>query len=237
MMASGPPPPRAKVREAIPALRISLVDIDLLPGERWWGGAVADGTAMPFGTSVHRRDLNENAGFLEDPTNGANQAAPLLVSDRGRYVWSDWPFVFEFAPGHLAVRGRDVLLDGGDEPTLAAGFRAAAAAHFPPSGRTPALPMFTGPQYNTWMEMPYAPTQVRVLDYVAGLLSAGFPPGVVMIDDRWSRGLRNLALRPSRLPRSRGHGCAAARLGLSGDAVARTVRQSGQPDVPRSATA
>ena len=27
------------------------------PGEGWWGGAVADGQAMPFGSAAHRRDL------------------------------------------------------------------------------------------------------------------------------------------------------------------------------------
>ena len=36
------------------------------------------------------------------------------------------------------------------------------------------------------MELPYTPTQQGVLDYARGLLDAGFPPGAVMIDDRWS---------------------------------------------------
>ena len=49
---------------------------------------------------------------------------------------------------------------------------------FPASNRTPAEQMFTGPQYNTWIEMPYPPTQQRVLDYVRRMLDAGFPPGL-----------------------------------------------------------
>ena len=28
--------------------------------------------------------------------------------------------------------------------------------------------MFTAPQYNTWIEMPYRPTQEAVLDYARG---------------------------------------------------------------------
>lgn len=158
----------------------------LLDGELWWGGAVADGTAMPFGVgSRHHRDLSTNAGFVGDPAAGANQSAPLLVSSRGRYVWSAQAFAFGFADGQLAVSGTDVVVGEGDTPTLAGAFRA-ARVNFPALGRAPAAPLFAGPQYNTWMELPYRPTQDGVLAYVRGLLDAGFPPGVVMIDDRWS---------------------------------------------------
>lgn len=31
------------------------ITIPLLPGECWWGGAVQDGTHMPFGALPHRR--------------------------------------------------------------------------------------------------------------------------------------------------------------------------------------
>lgn len=163
----------------------STLRVELLPGERWWGGAVADGKTMPFGERPHARDLRVNVGFPDDPTDGSNQAAPLLVSNRGRYVWSDEPFAFTVDASQIVVTGGSPsLAEAGS--TLAQAFRAASAAHFPPSGGTPAAEMFTGPQYNTWMELPYTPTQQGVLDYVRGLLDDGFPPGVVMIDDRWS---------------------------------------------------
>ena len=45
--------------------------------------------------------------------------------------------------------------------------------------------MFRAPQYNTWIEMPYGQTRGRAV-LCAGLLDAGFPPGVLTIDDRWS---------------------------------------------------
>ncbi|WP_420119888.1 glycoside hydrolase family 31 protein [Nakamurella sp.] len=163
------------------------IEIALVHGERWWGGAVADGTLMPFGSAVHHRDLGVNAGDAEDPSAGANQSAPLLLSDRGRYVWSAEPFAFTVTRGRLSLQGMDVEIGAGTTPSLAGAFRAAAARHFPPSGRAPDAALFRGPQYNTWMELPYTPTQQGVLDYVRGLLDAGFPPGVVMIDDRWSQ--------------------------------------------------
>lgn len=160
--------------------------LDLLPGERWWGGAVADGGRMPFGARPHRRDLATSAGSMDDPTAGANQSAPLLVSSAGRYVWSDRPFAFAFdGAGGLDLDGTDLVV-GHEGTTLGAAFRAAASRHFPPAGRPPAPLMFTAPQYNTWIEMPYRPTQEAVLAYADGVLDAGFPPGVLMIDDLWS---------------------------------------------------
>lgn len=47
---------------------------------------------MPFGTRRQHRDLASNAGLVDDPLAGANQSAPLLLSDLGRSVWSDDPF-------------------------------------------------------------------------------------------------------------------------------------------------
>lgn len=154
----------------------STLRIELLPGERWWGGTVADGKLMPFADRPHERDLRVNVGFPDDPTDGSNQAAPLLVSNRGRYVWSKGAFAFAVDGPELTVTGGEpVLVEAGT--TLADAFRAASATHFPPSGQAPAAQMFTGPQYNTWMELPHTPTQQGVLDHVRGLLDDGFPPG------------------------------------------------------------
>ena len=60
--------------------------------------------------------------------------------------------------------------------------------------------MFTGPQWNTWIELPYEPTQHSVLDYARGVVEAGFPPGVLMIDDRWSYDYGNWTFDAIRFP-------------------------------------
>lgn len=175
------------------------VHLELLPGEKWWGGAVADGQQMPFGAAPHRRNLATSAGFLSDDAEGANQSAPLLLSSRGRIVWSERPFAFSFDAGRLSVTGHSVIqARAGD--TLGEAFRHASASFFPPSGRAPAPEMFTGPQYNTWIEMPYAPTQDAVLAYVRGILDAGFPPGLVLIDDTWSPSYGGWTFDPIRFP-------------------------------------
>ena len=160
--------------------------LSIQAGEWWWGGAVADGQLMPFGPAPHRRNLATSAGLADDDHGGANQSAPFLVSSAGRYIWSERPFTFAFdGVGGLELVGQDMVL-GEAGRSLASAFRAAAAKHFPASNRTPGELMFISPQYNTWIEMPYHPTQEAVLDYARGVLDAGLPPGLIMIDDRWS---------------------------------------------------
>ena len=62
--------------------------IQLYEDENFWGGCVTDGRAMPFGDRPFERDLYGD-------TKG-NQAQPLLISARGRYVWCGEPFKFTF---------------------------------------------------------------------------------------------------------------------------------------------
>lgn len=170
----------------------------LEPGERWWGGAVADSRHMPYGLRPFRRDLAFHTGRAAS-MRGANQSAPLLLSSTGRIVWSDRPFAFSIAQGRLEVRGSDVRLSRGGS-TLREAFREASARYFPPAGTTPARELFTGPQYNCWIEMPYTPTQEAVLTYVRRLLDEGMPPGVVMIDDSWSPDYGTWRFDPTRFP-------------------------------------
>jgi len=73
--------------------------LDLAEGEYWWGGAVADGQRMPFGGGALQRNLATSAGLLTDDQDGANQSAPFLISNRGRYIWSEDAFSFEFVDG------------------------------------------------------------------------------------------------------------------------------------------
>jgi hypothetical protein len=190
--------------------------IPILPGEWWWGGATADGTHMPLGPgSAHPwRDLAWNSGRIENPAIGSNQAMPMLVSSGGRALVSSGPFAFRVQDGVIEVRPSDprtsapqpaapaapsaddavpvgpaepaVTLLEANDPTLRSAVQTALAHIAPPNGRVPARAMFEGPQYNTWVETPYLPTQDGVLDYARRVLAAGFPPGVLMIDDTWA---------------------------------------------------
>src|ERR1041385_9394062 len=99
---------------------------------------------MPYGAD---RAISRSLHAI-DPE--SNQIQPLLVSSAGRYVWNDSPFEFAFVGDQLRLTHADAdwqVETGG--ATLAEAFRAAARAHFPPTGKRPASPLFTAPQYNT----------------------------------------------------------------------------------------
>lgn len=173
----------------------------LIPGEHWWGGKVADGRFMPYGDTPLERNLStwkHEPGQLPE---ASNQSAPLLVSTRGRYLWSDGPITFAFRDGSLsATSPSSIELETTAEPTLRSAYLAACERHFPPSGKTPAKAMFTKPQYNTWIEMPYRPTQQAVIDYADAMLDAGMPAGVIMIDDKWSPDYGTWTFDPATFP-------------------------------------
>lgn len=176
------------------------VELTVERGEVWWGGSVEDGVRMPFGaSSSYARDLGAPARHGTDDGAASSQSSPLLVSTTGRIVWSERPFAFEFAGGRLSIVGRDIeVLRHGE--SLRDAFVEASRRYFPPSGRTPARELFLGPQYNTWIEQPYRPTQDAVLRYVRGLLDAGMPPGTVFIDDSWSPDYGTWRFDPARFP-------------------------------------
>jgi len=81
---------RNSERVAIADLRPSMLnsygedDFDFA-GRKWWGGISNAGGKMPYRDTIWV-DMRGN--------NYANQAAPLLVSSAGRYIWSDEAFAF-----------------------------------------------------------------------------------------------------------------------------------------------
>ena len=73
--------------QAQDTLRLSIE-----PNEYWWGGLSADAHLMPYSSSTSlQRDLLGN--------NYGNQAQPLLISSRGRYIWSPKPIAYRFEEG------------------------------------------------------------------------------------------------------------------------------------------
>ena len=146
--------------------------------ELWYGGAVCDGMNQPYAPSsrcelaLHRSD-------------SPNQCMPLLLSSKGRYLWCGDGFTARFGGGAIEYSG-GVELGQGDEPTLRGAYRAAMARHFPFVRGAPDGRFFSGPVYNTWIELTFHQSQRGVLDYARNILSHGLPPGVLMIDDGWS---------------------------------------------------
>lgn len=175
----------------------SKTEIRLLPGERWWGGRAADGMSMPYGAAPFEADLTE--------TLGSNQAAPLLLSSKGRYVWSEEPFAFTFTEENLILSEEKskVTVEEGYE-NLRGAYAAAGGRHFPAAGSYPDELLFTAPQYNLWIELLYEPTQDKVLAYAKAVLDQGMPPGVIMIDDNWHEPYGSWRFHSGRFPDPKG---------------------------------
>lgn len=159
------------------------LSIKLLPDEYWWGGLARHGDQMPFYAQTRYQQSLHRTFF-------GNQASPLLVSSKGRYVWSESPFTFQFTDGVLYIDEYidDAIICGqAKEGTLRGAYLTAAQRFFPLSGRIPHELSFLAPQYNTWIDMGKYPTQEKVLRYAQDILKAGMRPGVLIIDDFWYR--------------------------------------------------
>lgn len=152
------------------------MQLELLENEVFWGGNVADGYRMPMGKETLQHDLRYD--FRE------NQAAPFLVSNMGRYVWSEKAFLYRFDNGHLTLEGEDIVVRDGFS-CLKDAYMDAAKTYFPSNGKCPDALMFTCPQYNSWIEMIYEPTGEKMEKYAKSLIDAGYSAGVMMIDDNW----------------------------------------------------
>lgn len=167
------------------------IKISFLEDEKWWGGRSFDGHMMPFQTG-YKADLR-----ISSP----NQAMPLLISNKGRYLWSEYPFRIQINEDNLQIDYRYGEIEMADGfCTMSAAYEEACKKHFPTDKKMPGLLNFTSPQYNTWIEMHYEPSQEKVLSYAREVLENGFKPGVLMIDDNWMKDYGNWEFNPAFFP-------------------------------------
>lgn len=167
--------------------------IKLFRGEGWYGGAVGSGMHMPFGDRHFSFRLRGDAS--------GNQSNPVLISTKGRWIWSEHPFTYIFRNDSLIVSETEgPLLAGKSGISLRDAYRYASRQFFPPSGKWPDSLLVTAPQYNLWIELLYNPNQGDVLRYAYNVLANGFPAGVLMVDDNWSTDYGVFDFNPQKFP-------------------------------------
>ncbi len=155
----------------------------LLTNEFWWGGRTSDGVKLPFGERTnYKANLNDN---------GYNQAAPFFVSSKGRYLWSDEPFSIRVSRGQIICEGSAFIQLDEQNQTMREAFKSARRKLMPPPGVIPDPMLFRTPQYNTWIELMYDQEESAILEYASRLITEGYPPGVLMIDDNWQEDYGN----------------------------------------------
>ncbi len=151
----------------------------LIKNEKWWGGAVSFGQNMPMGTTLFSFDLNGDGS--------GNQSSPLLISNKGRWIWSNEPFRYTFTPDSLRIDKTHALIRSGKYGnTLKDAYQYCSQQFFPSTGLWPDSLLITAPQYNLWIELMYNPNQKDISNYAQQVIENNYPPGVLMIDDNWS---------------------------------------------------
>lgn len=169
----------------------------MLPDERWWAGVISESHLMPFTAgSSYQFDFEANTA--------GNQGQPLLISDKGRFLWCDQPFSFRIANGEIHADSKFApILSGAHGGTLRDVYHHVSERFFPSSGKTPHEALFLHPQYNTWIELTYNQNQKDVLAYARAISANTFPAGVFMIDEGWFSHYGNLDFDRGRFPDAR----------------------------------
>jgi len=178
----------------------NVSEVKSLSDEKWYGAYTAkafcntplkDISFQPYGPNEKLNNLALD--------NRGNQAAPLLISNKGRFVWSDQPFAFEFKDGNMMLHSQYEKINAlSSGKTLRDAYLGAMKLHFPASGKIPNELMFKMPQYNMWIELNYNQDQPKILKYANDILVNDFPSGVFMIDDIWSKDYGNFDFDPSK---------------------------------------
>lgn len=164
----------------------------LLPDEYWWGGAVGVAEKMPWGPKGGSFDLIE--------TNYDSQAMPLLLSSKGRYVWSEKPLRYRVEKNELVIESLSAIQSGQVGETLRDAYLYAATRWYPTTGQMPDEALFSKPQWNTWIELGYNQNQQSILAYAHRILDEGFSPGILMIDDTWQEDYGDWTFAKERFP-------------------------------------
>lgn len=166
--------------------------IVLEDGEYVWASMVMQGHMMPV-TSSYKLDFY--AGNI------GNQLSPLLLTNKGRYFWSEEPFSFSIEDKELTINDPyGCLVQGKSGNTLAEAQKYVRDNYFPASGKMPDSLLFKAPQYNTWIELNLNQNQEDVIKYAKAIIDNGLSPGVFMIDDTWQEDYGVWDFHPGRFP-------------------------------------
>jgi len=174
------------------------IELIIQPGEYWWAGITSMGHQMPY-------DATAVAAVEMWGDNQGNQAQPLLLSSKGRYIWSEEPILYEFNKGVIRVSVRTGKIVSGTAGTnLHTAFEYASKTFFPSNGLIPDPLLFTKPQYNTWIELMYDQNENDIVKYAQNIIDNGFSPGVLMIDDNWQENYGVWEFSPKRFKDPKG---------------------------------
>lgn len=154
------------------------MEFEILENEYWWGGNVIEATKMPF-------DRNTEY-FIDLSVTRRTQTAPLFLSNKGRYLWSEEAFKITFSQGKVTVETDFEVILNRSGSTLRDAYLAAMKNHFPfPDNIHTPREFYKYPMFNTWMELIKNQNQLDIVKYAKEIIENGYNPGILIIDGGW----------------------------------------------------
>ncbi len=113
------------------------VNLVIEPGEYWWGGISSVGHSTPY-------DATTDVSYDLWGDCKGNQSQPILLSNKGRYIWSEEPIKYTFNNGSITVTTRNGVIDSGkDGKNLKDAYKFVSQKYFPSNGKIPSELLFT----------------------------------------------------------------------------------------------
>lgn len=151
--------------------------IEILENEYWWGLFADRGHQMPYGKDTD----------IEIPMSSCDQGAFILLSNMGRFIYSEKPHTLSFKDGFIDIEEENFEIDFKDGfSTLRGAYMEVSQKYFEKSENIPDEKFFAVSQYNTWIELMYNQNQEDILNYAREIVRNNMPPGILMIDEGWS---------------------------------------------------
>ncbi len=169
-----------------------VYNFEILGNEYWYGGCCNEATTQPY---------DKNSEFHHEYSHDCTtQGAPLYISTKGRYIWSEDAFDITIKDGIISIESELEVTMNDCGSTLRDAYLSAMKAHFPFSGKVPERDFFKAAQYNGWMEFTYSPNQEGILDYARMVIKSGFVPGIFIIDGGWQNNYGDWTFDTRRFP-------------------------------------
>lgn len=165
--------------------------IKISEGEYWWGGIINEGYHMPISA--------QDTMVLDfRDSNVPDQVMPLMLSNRGRYIWGDNAYTAIIDNGVINIEQEVEVWEGGQN--LREAYLEAMKRHFRFSERIPKDIFFKSPQYNTWIELGYEQNEAGILKYAETIVNKGYPVGILMIDEGWAEDYGRFEFKKGEFP-------------------------------------
>lgn len=171
----------AMLLSAVPSVRAQsrqVSEIEIQKGEKWWG--------LTVDNSRFRTPFTESFTFNALQISPMRFAANMMLSDRGRYIWSAEPMSVKFDGTRFTIttRSASVSVESAGK-SLREAYLLCCHKNFPPQPINVAEMLFRSPIYELGGENELLFTQTEVEHFADRIIAAGAPKGTILSPQGW----------------------------------------------------